>query len=213
MLFRSGGLQAFTVAFLRTEASLAEGTILLVNSLAYLGGLCSLWFLGSRLDRLGSKPVLNFSFALWLVILLGWTLLAGQVLAARLPVLLGLHVLMGLFASLVQMSNTRLVMAIIPVMGRSHFFALYSVLGSLALGLAPIGWGLMIDAIGGWQAVWLGLGWNRFTVFFTGVAAVLMVTLLLATRLEEPRAVSLEALLKEILIQSPQRILVRLWPR
>jgi MFS family permease len=208
-----GGMQAFTVAFLRTEVSLSPGMILLITSVSYLGGLGSLWFLGSRLDWFGSKPVIGFSFAVWFLILLGWLLLAGGVIAPGLSVLLGLHVLMGLFASLVQMSNTRLVMAIIPVMGRNHFFAIYSVLGSLAMGLAPIGWGLLIDAIGGWQASWLGIVWNRYAVFFAAVAGMFGVALALALRLEEPRAASMEALLREILIESPQRILVRLWPR
>jgi MFS family permease len=208
-----GGMQAFTVAFLKTEVGMTEGAILLITSVSYLGGLGSLWFLGSRLDWLGSKPVLRVSFAVWLLALAGWLLLAGRVLAPQLAVLLALHVLMGLFASLVQMSHTRLVMAIIPVLGRNHFFAIYSVLGSLALGLAPIGWGLLIDAIGGWQAVWLGVAWNRYAVFFAAVALVLCLALALATRLEEPKAASLETLLREVLIESPQRVLVRLWPR
>jgi len=41
-----GGMTAFTVAFLKTETGMSEGMILLVNSVAYLGGLGSLWFLG-----------------------------------------------------------------------------------------------------------------------------------------------------------------------
>jgi MFS family permease len=208
-----GGMQAFTVAFLKMEVNMSAGMILLITSVSYLGGLTSLWFLGSRLDWLGSKPVLTFSFALWLLILGGWLVLAGRAVAPSLPVLVALHVLMGLFASLVQMSNTRLVMAIIPVMGRNHFFAIYSVLSNLALGLAPIGWGILIDAIGGWHATGAGLVWNRYAVFFAAVAMVLITALVLATRLEEPKAVSMEALLREILIESPQRILVRLWPR
>jgi len=85
--------------------------------------------------------VLSFAFVLWIVIVAGWTALAGRLLAPRLPVVLVLEVLMGLFVALVQMANTRLAMAVIPVMGRNHFFALYSVLGSVCLGLAPIGWG------------------------------------------------------------------------
>lgn len=208
-----GGMQTFPVAFLKTEVGLSEGIILLVTSVSYLGGLGSLWFLGPRLDWLGSKPVLRFSFATWLGLLLGWVLLAGGVIAPGWAVLLTLQVLMGLFASLVQMSHTRLVMAVIPVMGRSHFFALYSVLSSLALGLAPIGWGLLIDGIGGWHRTWLGVAWDRYAVFFAAVAGVFVITLAVATRLDEPKAASVETLLREILIASPQRILVRLWPR
>ncbi len=208
-----GGLTAFTVAFLRTEVGMSESKILLVSSVAFLGGLSSLWILGSRLDSLGSKPVLTFSFAGWLLVLAGWGLLAGRVMAPQLWFILLLQVFMGLLAALVAMSNTRLAMAIVPVMGRNHFFAIFSVLGNLSLGLAPILWGLLIDAVGRWQSVWLGIEWNRYTAFFAAAAVVMCATLFLSRRLEEPQAASMEELLREFLIQSPQRVWVRLWPR
>jgi hypothetical protein len=72
---------------------------------------------------------------------------------------------------------------------------------------------LLIDAVGKRSPVWLGLEWNRFTIFFAGAALVFGVALLLARRLDEPQAASLEELLREILIQSPQRFWLRLWPR
>ncbi|MEY2407930.1 MAG: hypothetical protein QOF48_600, partial [Verrucomicrobiota bacterium] len=208
-----GGMQAFTVVYLKSAAGMNEGAVLLVTSIFFAGGLSSLWFLGSRLDGLGSKPVLTFSFAVWLVLLAGWTLLAGGALPGSLPLLLALQFFMGLFAALVQMSNTRLVMAIAPVMGRNHFFALFSVVASVTQGLAPIGWGVMIDAIGARHGTWLGLDWNGFTIFFAIVGVVFVITLALARRLEEPEAASLEKLIREILIESPQRFLVRLWQR
>jgi MFS family permease len=208
-----GGMSAFTVDYLRTAGGMAEGKILLVTSVAYLGGLCSLWFLGSRLDRLGSKPVLTFSFAAWFVVLGGWLLLAGGALPLRLSLLLVLQYLMGLLAALVQMSNTRLAMAVIPTMGRTHFFAIYSVVNNVTLGLAPVGWGLLIDAIGARSATWVGLSWNRFTVFFAAAGLAYVITLGLARRLHEPEAASMEELMREILIQSPQRFWLRFWPR
>src|SRR5438105_10237887 len=200
-----GGLTAFSVAFLKTEAGMPEGEILLVNSIAFLGGLSSLWLLGSRLDHLGSKPILTFSFAAWLVVLSGWICLAGGILAVNLSLVVALQVFMGLLAALVSMSNTRLAMAIIPVMGRNHFFAIYSVVGNVTLGLAPIAWGLLIDAVGSRSTHWLGVSWNRFTIFFAAVALVYLITLVIARRLHEPEAASMEELLREILIQSPLR--------
>ena len=208
-----GGMAAFTVDYLRTAAGMAEGKILLVISVAYLGGLCSLWFLGSRLDRLGSKPVLMFCFAVWFLVLAGWLLLAGGMWPIRLGLLLVLHFLMGLLAALVQMANTRLAMAVIPPLGRTHFFAIYSVVNNVTLGLAPIAWGLLIDAIGARSAVWLGLSWNRFTIFFAAAALAYLIALGLARRLHEPEAASMEELMREILIQSPQRFWLRFWPR
>ena len=208
-----GGMTAFTVAFLKAEAGMSEGRILVVTSTAFLGGLCSLWFLGSRLDRLGSKPVLTFCYAMWFAVLAGWIILSARVAPIQLSLILVLQFLMGLLAALVQMSNTRLAMVIIPPMGRNHFFAIYSVVLNVTLGLAPIGWGLVIDAVGKHSSVWLGLEWNRFTVFFIAAMAAFAATLVLARRLEEPEAASMEQLVREILIQSPQRVWVRLWPR
>jgi MFS family permease len=209
----NGGITAFTVAFLKTEAGLSEGRILALSSAAFIGGLSSLWFIGLHLDRLGSKPVLGFSFVAWIAVLGGWGALAGGILPAQLAIVLVLQFIMGLLAALVSMSNTRLAMAVIPVMGRNHFFAIYSVVSNVALGLSPIIWGLLIDAVGKRSPVWLGLEWNRFTIFFAGAAVVFGVALLLARRLDEPQAASLEELLREILIQSPQRFWLRLWPR
>jgi len=208
-----GGMTAFTVAFLRTETGMSEGKILLVTSLAFLGGLSSLWLLGSRLDRFGSKPVLAFAFVSWLVVLGGWIAISGRALEPQLGFLLVLQFLMGLLAAQVSMACNRLAMAIIPAMGRNHFFALYSVVGNVTLGVAPIGWGLLIDAIGANQTPWLGLAWNRYTIFFAAAALVFLITIFFARRLEEPEAASLEDLLREILIQSPQRFWLRFWPR
>jgi len=208
-----GGLTAFVVAFLKSQTTLSEGQILLVNSSAFLGGLSSLWLLGSRLDHLGSKPVLTFCFAGWVAVLGGWVSLSGGVFEVKLVGILVLQFLMGLLAALIQMANTRLAMAIIPVMGRNHFFAIYSTIGNVTLGLAPIGWGLLIDAVGARSPVWLGLAWNRYTVFFAAAALAFTVTLALARRLHEPEAVSMEELLREILIESPQRFWIRFWPR
>lgn len=208
-----GGITAFTVAFLKTEVGMSEGAILVVTSIAFLGGMSSLWVLGSRLDKLGSKPVLTFAFSMWLAVLIGWICVAGGVLRANLVTLIILQVLMGLLAALVQMSNTRLAMTVVPTMGRTHFFAIYSVISNVTLGLAPIAWGLLIDAVGSSAPIWMGLEWNRYTIFFAAACVTFVVTLTLARRLEEPQAAGMEELLREILVDSPQRFLVRLWSR
>jgi MFS family permease len=208
-----GGLGAFTTAWLKTEAGLSEGHVLLVSSVAFLGGLSSLWVLGPRLDRLGSRPVLMFCMAAWLVIVAGWFALAGHVLHATMPILVTLLFLMGLTTALANMANVRLAMAIIPVMGRDHFFALFSVVGSLAMGVSPILWGVLIDTLRGVNVTWHGFAVNRYSLFFALTALVFGATFWLCQRLEEPKAASMEALLRDILIESPQRVWVRLWPK
>jgi len=208
-----GGIAAFTVAFLKVHSGMPEGRILLICSVAFLGGVSSLGLIGSHFDRVGSKPVLGVAFAGWLAVMAGWVMLAGGVFGASLLNVVVLQFFMGLLAALVNMANLRLAMAVVPVMGRNHFFAIYSVVNNVVLGLAPIGWGLLIDAVGTHAPLWLGLEWNRYTVFFAATVAVFTITLAISRRLDEPQAASLETLLREILIQSPQRFWLRFWPR
>lgn len=209
----SGGLNAFTVAFMKTAASIPEEKILLVTSMQFIGGLSSLWLLGSRLDHMGSRPVLMFSFAMFMLVLSGWFAMAGQLMNTSLALILVLQFLMGLGSALVGMAVTKLAMAIIPVMGRNHFFALYSVVGNLMLGFSPILWGLFLDSLKPLNAIALGIHWTRFTVFFIAAGLAFIASLILAKRLEEPQAASFETLVHDLLVQSPQRVWLRLWPR
>ena len=185
---------------------------LFVTGVAFLGGLAGLGYFESRTDRLGSKPVLAFCLSIWIVILIGWLLLAGRVVHSQIGLVLLLELMMGFAYALVNMNNTRLAMVLAPVMGRSHFFALYSVVANLTLGLAPILWGLLIDAFGPRQLQWHHFELNRFSLFFACVLGMFGCTLALCRRLDEPKARDMDELIMELL-QSPQKLWLRLWPR
>src|SRR3989449_317439 len=207
-----GGLGAFTVAYLKTEAAMSESGILFVTGMAFLGGLSGLAYFGSRTDRLGSKPVLTFCLSIWILILIGSLLLASHLAHPQFGLVLFLELLMGFAYALVNMNNTRLAMVLAPVMGRSHFFALYSVVANLTLGLAPIVWGLVIDAFGPRQIRWKHFELNRFSFFFGCVVGVFALALGLCRKLDEPKARNLDELIVEML-QSPHKLWLRLWPR
>ena len=209
----NGGLGAFVVVFLKSSVGMSEGRVLLATSTAFLGGLASLGLLGPRLDRVGSKPIITVSLLVWFGIVIGWVLLAARVWPTPFWLACGLQFLMGLAGSMVGLANTRLAMAIVPPMGRNHFFALFSVVGSLTLGVSPIVWGLLIDALASLHRVWHGFEINAFSLFFAAVAAVFLVTLWYCRRLDEPAAASLDELLRDLLRQSPLRELMRFWPR
>jgi MFS family permease len=209
--FAYGGISAFTVAFLRSQAQMPEATILYVGSVFFLGGVLSLWF-GAHMDRLGSKPVMIFSSLLWLAIISAWFLLAARILKPSPATILVLQFFMGIGASVFTIANVRLTMVITPQMGRTHFFALYSVVANSSLGLAPILWGIMIDFFAKTEFLWQGLYWNRFTIFFLGAEIMFVLTLILKIKLEEKAAGKVEELMREILLTAPQRLLAKLWP-
>lgn len=209
-----GGLNTFVVAFLKTETGLSERAIMLVTSISFVGGLSSLWLLGSRLDHLGSKPVLAVCMIAWIGVLVGWILISGKFVTAHvIPLVLVLQLAMGLGYSLVNMSSTRLAMVIIPPMGRNHFFTYYSAVTNVTLGLAPIFWGIFIDVLKRFHGHAIGLEWNRYSLFFAAAGLVFIATLVLTKRLHEPKAASMEELLRDIWEQSPLRIWFRFWTR
>jgi MFS family permease len=207
-----GGLGAFTVAYLKVEAGMSDSRILLMTGLAFVGGLIGLAYFGTRTDRLGSKPVVTFCLVIWILIMLGWFLPASRVVQPSTALVLSLELTMGFAYALVNMNNTRLAMVLAPVMGRSHFFALFSVVANLTLGLAPVAWGLVIDAFGPRQFHWRGIELNRFSLFFACVLLVFLLALVLCRRLHEPEARNMDELITDLL-RSPQRLWLRLWPR
>ena len=208
-----GGVNTFTVAYLKAATPMSDGTILLLTGLAFLGGLTALWMFRARIDQFGCKPVIGVSLLGWLAIVSGWLLLATGLYPTSFGLVLALNLAMGFVYTLVNVNNTRLAMALTPAMGRSHFFALYSVVANLSLGLSPVLWGLALDAVGNRSFVWQQLKWDRFSFYFVGVLVAFLMNALLALRLVEPKSGTMDQLLRDLLIVSPQRSLLRLWKR
>ena len=192
---------------------MSEDRILLVTGLAFLGGLAGLWWFRTRIDQFGSKPIITLCLGGWMIIVVGWLALGAGLFPPGFGAVLALELAMGFASTLVNMNNTRLAMTLAPVMGRSHFFALYSVVANLSMGLSPVLWGLAMDAFGGRQVIWLHLEWTRYSLFFGGALAAFGLCLALSLRLVEPKSSPLDRLLRDLLIISPQRALLRLWRR
>jgi MFS family permease len=207
-----GGMTTFVVSFLRAHSHLSEATILFGMAVYFVGGLASLWVAASRLDRLGSKPALEGVMVLCGVVTIGWFLQAGGVVHSPLALVATLLFLLGLGNSLFSAANFRLAMLTVPRMGRSHFFALFSVVWNLTLGVSPVAWGLLIDFVGESRATLLGVEFNRFSVFFGLVVVAFGVAYAFMRRLEEPSAARMHVLFRELIFEEPKKALARFWP-
>lgn len=206
-----GGLATFSIVYLREKGGMSDSRILILNSAAFIGGLSNLWILGKWLDQIGSRPVLMAAGLFFTAVAILWALTAMGLIPQSLGLVLGLMYSLGLGSSAINLSNMRLAMAIIPETGRSHYFAVYSVVGSVVLGLSPILWGLLIDLLKAGQL--FPEITSPFMVVFWGVAFFFGLTFVAATRLDEPEAASFDRMLRNVLTASRVRYWIRLWPR
>lgn len=200
-----GGLTTFVVTFLRTGAGFPENLILYLMSVSFIGGVASPWLAGPRLDRLGSKPMLGFTMVLGFLIGAGWWLIAGKIAEPVPSLTVPLLILLGLINALFSAANNRLAMEIVPALGRNHFFALFMVVWQLTLGLSPVLWGLLLDAIGAWSGTLFGFEWNRYSIYFALVAVSFVAAFALCRRLLEPRAAEVSRLVRELMFEEPRR--------
>ena len=96
-------------------------------------------------------------------------------------------------------------MGTVPEAGKSHFFALYSVVGSLTLGLCPFIWGMVIDGVDGVEIVRFGLNWNQYSISFAMLIGVLFLLLDQVLRVEEEDAADFKQLVRDLIRNNPLR--------
>ena len=201
-----GGLLGFMVKFLKKGPdAMADNLVLYASAVKFAGGLITIWFLHSRLDRLGSRPLMFLALGIWAMVVVVWIGMSGGKLPVHFWMVCGAYLVMGFAFATFYMSLTKLVMATVPVMGKSHFFALYSVVGSLAVGVFPIFWGILIDTLAAVDIFWMGLNWNQYSIYFTALLLVIGVVLLQVMRLEEKKAVRVNELLRDLIRHNPLR--------
>ena len=201
-----GGLLGFMVKFLKKGPdAMADDLVLYASAVKFAGGLITIWFLHSRLDRLGSRPLMFLALGIWAMVVVVWIGMSGGKFPVYFWTVCGVYLVMGFAFATFYMSLTKLAMATVPEMGKSHFFALYSVVGSLAVGVFPIFWGILIDTLATVDVFWMGLSWNQYSIYFTALLVVLGVVLVLVMRLEEKRAVRVNELFLDLIRHNPLR--------
>jgi MFS family permease len=145
------GTVAVTMVFARTRVGLSDSALLLYAAAASLVVMGAMTWARRRLDITGSKPFLRVSLAWWTCAALGWLGLSlfnpqfGWLLA---PVLI---IVTDGMAWLFEMVNMRLVMNTLAGGGAANpaHFASYTVTVNTIAGLAPVGFGALLDALRG----------------------------------------------------------------
>lgn len=200
----------FWAPLLRDHYGATDGKILGIHSLASGVMVVSLLFFGRLVDRVGSRPLLGLSGMTYVFHYICWAALGAGWLPFNLKTILLIQVTAGLATSLFNLANTRLMMSTVPQMGRSHFFAMFSVITNVTLGSLPVVWGAALDAVGRWHASWGGWEWNQYSLLYAALTAIMLLALWLGRHLTEPRAMTTDAFLQELVLRTPARALSRL---
>lgn len=168
---------------------------------------------GPAADRIGSRPLMGAASGLILLSQFCWLLIAAGAIPGNTSILFLTVTIGAVGYPVLALAATRLLMGLIPTLGRSHFFAINSVAVSLTLGIMPIVWGFALDALG--QRIGEGIvflpnwTWNRYSLFYAIILAGTLAAQFLRRRLDEPQAISTEEFLRILLIQSPIRLISR----
>jgi hypothetical protein len=203
----------FWIPMLRDSFAATDSLILGMMVLSSAVCAASLWGLGHLVDRVGSRPLLGLATLFFAIHFCCWCSVAARVVPFNLATILLVQVTAGIGISLFNLANMRLVMATVPAMGRSHFFALYTVVTSLVSGVLPIFWGILLDALAGWGGPWSRWQWNQYSLLYSALVVIMAVALVLRNRLSEARAMTTDAFLRELLVETPSRAISRLLAR
>ncbi|MCS7063783.1 MAG: MFS transporter [Methylacidiphilales bacterium] len=190
-----------------------DAHILLLGASGSAMAMIALSLGGAVIDRVGNRKLLLFSLLITALHLIGWASLASSILPLNAYTLAFQQITAGFAAPLFTLANSRSLMATIPQMGRSHFFAIYSVVTSLILGIVPVLWGLILDTFKDLNIVQGRISLNAFSSVYILMAGVAAVAFFQATKIQEPRRMTTDEFLRELFIKTPARALSRIFTR
>ncbi len=208
-----GGLGAFTIGFLQTRAGFAAGQILGCALLSFIGAFLSLPLFGPVLGRTGSKPILRVAMGLQLGAILAWLCISGSFVAPTALTVATVYFVNGFAAALFAVANVKITMDTMPLMGRNHFFSLFTVFTSSSLGLAPICWGVFLDLIGKNERFIGPFQLTRYSLYFLLLAGLVGATFVLANPLMEKRGQPISLALRDAVIVARLRLYGRFFNR
>lgn len=185
-----GGLMAFTVAFLKGRVEFGDNKILFLMATSSVAGISAMGIIGRLLDAIGSKRLLRIALGLHVVFLAGWAVIASGLVTPTIAPIGVIFIVAGMAGPAFNLANVRLIMGVAPEMGRSHFFAFYTVITNLCLGFSPIVWGICLDAMKGIKVTTGPHGcfeWNRYSIYYVALIVLTGATFLAVSTLVDKR--------------------------
>jgi MFS family permease len=183
----TGGLSVFPVEYLRQQAHFSPSTILALSAATFFAPLLILQALGRVVDVLGSITVIRWAVLFFGTVLAFWFAMSAGLIRPDWKMVLILNFTGGIGLAAFNLANLHLGMSVVPDSGKNHYFALTTVITSLCLGLVPITWGWILDALGGLDVVLGPFHLRRHSIYFLGITLLCFAALLMTRILVQPK--------------------------
>lgn len=182
----------FTAYFLKVDAHMNSGRIMLFEVLRYLGVIAGAWLLRRRIDHTGAKPFFLLSLVLYAAVAVVWLLFLNG-LAGHGAVLFGLYFVLGLGAVCWNLANLSYLPKVVPAAERALFVSIHGAVTACLGGCAPILWGLVLRRTNADGTP--GIDGTMFQVFFGFLIVSVTVLSVLLARLHEDKKTHVEPLI------------------
>ncbi|MBE7552404.1 MAG: MFS transporter [Anaerolineales bacterium] len=179
---------SFVPLFMKEEIGLNDSQIVLQSIGTYAGALLSSYLWGWAADRYGSKPVMQFSIDLMLLLPVAWFLMPRHSPFSS-PVGMGIAFIAGMGTLAWQISWLRyLFVNAMPAEKKTSYTAIYYAWYSIVGGLAPLLAGQVLELAQGIRADFFIFTFDPYTPLFLLSFAFLAVGLVAVTQLRSDEA-------------------------
>ena len=174
---------SFVPLFMKDQVGLSEGIIVLLSIGTYIGALLTSFLWGWAADRYGSKPVMQLSLYLLLILPVAWILLPQHSVASA-PLAMAIAVVAGVATLAWQISWTRyLFVNAIPQNHRAAYLAVFYAWFAIMAGLGPLLAGQILSASKNLEAqIWI-ISIDPYTPLFVLSFILILVCAIFAIRL------------------------------
>jgi len=157
---------SFIPLFMKEQIGLSEGIIVLLSIGTYVGALLTSYLWGWTADRYGTKPVMQTSLSLMLLLPVAWFILPRHSEASA-PLAMFIAFLVGIGTLAWQISWTRYIFVnATPAENRTPYMAVFYAWFGLVSGFGPLLAGQILNLATGLQATVAFMTIDRFTPLF-----------------------------------------------
>ena len=199
-------IPAFVAYYLKVGPQFSSGLIMVFEIVRYMGVFLTAWMLRGRIDRMGAKPFLLLSLALY-VIIGGYWWIFLRTHGGGLTIMMLAYGLLGVGATCWTVANLGYLPKIVSEHERPLMVSIHGAVTSCIGGCAPLIWGWFLKDT---NAAGPTINVAVFGWFFVTVAASALVLLVLVARLPEDKSVHVEPLSVGSAIMRPLRAMTYL---